>query len=92
MYILPTTVAIIASVQAVVRHSLGWRLRLVNAPVIMNVAAIVNRSCQTPVDPYAAIAGSTELLAAGQVRRSHNNATIHSGVGVFHPVPDDRSS
>jgi len=65
MYMLPTTVAIVASVQAVMWHSLGGRLRLIKAPEIMNVAAIVNRSHWTPVDPYAGIAGSTQFLTAG---------------------------
>jgi len=77
MYMLPTTVAIVASVQPVMRHSLGWRRHLIKAPEIMNVAAMVirsrqipvtvveNRSRRTPVDPYAAIAGSTQFLTTG---------------------------
>lgn len=65
IHVAVTTVAIVASVQPVMRHSLRRRLNLINAPVIMNVTAKAYGSRQTPVYPYAAMAGSTDLLAAG---------------------------
>ena len=65
MYMSPTTVAIVASAELIMRHTVRCHLRPKNAPVIMNYATLALHSCRIPVYPYAAIVKSTRVLAAG---------------------------